>query len=288
MDNNPTVQTEDVTESQDSGIVIESVEDDMRSYGIEVQESTDDDEADSAADEDQKQEDEQEKPKKKSRAQRKIERQARELKERDEEIKQLRAGRESNHGDDTQGKEEDSDIDIDDFETYDEYKAAVDKAKEVANTKADATTPGDAPTGITKELDARIEDMTEDGKEDYANFEEVVRNPALPLTIHVLEAITASEQAADIAYYLGTHLDRAKALAKMDKRAMDKEVLRIEIELEKKPNKMVRTTQAPEPINPVKGGNSAEGKTLDDNDLTYEQHEALLNKGKSTAKGGFL
>lgn len=295
MDNNPTETTGQTKEreQEDSGIVIESVQDDMRSYGIDVvQESMDEEEEDTPeTSTDTPKEDGQEKPKKKSRAQRKIERQARELKEKEEEIKRLKEWRESNQDEDPGQEEDHEEIDIDDFETYEEYKAAVDRAKEVAKTKAPATEKdidNEAPKGITKELSKRIADMTEDGQEDYSNFDEVVRNPELPLTVQVLDAITSSEQAADIAYYLGTHLDRAKKLAQMDKRAMDKEILRIEIELEKKPNKVVRTTKAPDPINPVRGGSSAEGKTLDDNDLTYEQHEALLNQGRKAAKGGFL
>lgn len=287
MENNPTETTDQTKtiETTDNGIVVQSVEDDMRNLGIDVEESMANEEADDpeAADHEPK-EDGQEKPKKKSRAQRRIERQARELKEKDEEIKRLKGGRESNQ-DNSPGEEEDHGIDIDDFDTYEEYRAAVESAKEVAKSKADDT---DAPKGISKELDVRIANMTEDGQEDYSNFDEVVRNPELPLTVQVLEAITESESAADIAYYLGTHLDRAKKLAKMDRRGMEREILRIEIELENKPNKVVRTTKAPEPINPVKGGNSAEGKTLDDNDLTYEQHEALLNQGRKASRGGFL
>lgn len=293
MDNNPTEKTEQTKiDNQDNGIVVESVEDDMRTYGVDVQESKGEEEAaNPEAATDTPKEDEQ-KPKKKSRAQRKIERQARELKEKEEEIERLRSKSQESNQEEKPGKEDAAEIDIDDFETYEEYKAAVDKAEEVANTKADATETKDKEekpeNGLPKELNTRIADMTEDGQEDYDNFDEVVRNPELPLTQTVLEAITVSEQAADIAYYLGTHLDRAKKLAAMDKRAMDKEILRIEIELEKKPNKVVRTTSAPDPINPVNGGNSSKGKSLDDKDLSYEEHEALLNQGRSYAKGGFL
>lgn len=293
MDNNPNNQEVDET-----AIVVESVEDDMRSHGIEVQESNQEEEAAEAGSAEAAatpgKEDEQQKPKKKSRAQRKIERQARELKEKDQEIEKLRNGGQESSASKEDGKvlavEE---IDIDDYEDFEEYQAAVKEAKEVAKSKADATTPeakkeeGNEDK-LNADLSKRIGYMQEDGAADYENFDEVVRNEELPLTQAVLEEITQSEQAADIAYFLGTNIDRAKKLAAMSPRQMAKEVLKIEIELEKKPNKVVRVSNAPDPINPVGGGNSAKGKTLDDPNTSYEEHEALLNSQKTHAKGGFL
>lgn len=288
------------TEVEETGIVIESVEDDMRNLGIEVPESNPDEaeagetagSAEEVAAATPGKEDEQPKPKKKSRAQRKIERQAREIKE----LKEAAGSSQESNPDDTPGKEEKGiinidDIDIDDYEDYESYQKAVDEAEEVAKTKAAATNTDDheeKPKGRTKEFNTRIADMREDGNEDYENFEEVVSNPKLALTESVLEKVTESENAADIAYYLGTHLDKAKEIAGMNDKAQAKAIMRIEIELETTPNKVARVTSAPDPINPVGGGNSAATKSLDDDDLSFEEHEALLHKNDTGRVDGFL
>jgi len=269
---------------EETGIVVESVEDDMRNLGIDVPESKPDEEAEGTAAIPEAKE-EGEKPKKKSRAQRKIERQAREIKELKEQRDQESNPKKDKEEIEVKGVIDVAEINVDDFENYDSYKEALDKAEEVAKSKAEATKPEGKKS---EELNTRISDMREDGIEDYDNFEEVLTNPDFPLTETVLEAITQSDVSADLAYYLGTHLDKAQEIAQMDEKGLAKALMRIEIELENKPAKAVRTTKAPEPIKPVGGGNSSEQKTLNDDDLSYEEHEALLNSRQQASAGGFL
>jgi hypothetical protein len=70
---------------------------------------------------------------------------------------------------------------------------------------------------------------------------------------------------------------------------MQRELIKLELELEtgNKKAKTVRTTKAPEPIKPVSGG-SATAKSLNDDNLTFEEHEALLNAQRKQTAGGFI
>ena len=278
MEKEQEVTPESKPEEGASDIVIHSVESDLanleakqESIGEEVQESTEEVQPEKEeVPEDQKEE---VKPKK-SRAQRKIERQARELKE-------LRAYKEEHKDEGHEQPVEPSEPNIDDFETFDEYE---DKLKEYEELKDNPPKEELPEATIANE---QITELFEDGDEDYENFSELVRAEDLAMTEDMMNTIFESDKPTDIAYYLATHKDEARDIAGMDEREMLKAMIKIELKVSSKKPKLVRTTQAPEPITPVNGG-SVKGKSLNDPNLSFEDHEALLNSRKAKAAGGFI
>lgn len=215
-----------------------------------------------------------EKPKKKSRAQKRIERQQRENIALREEIERLKTQ--------TPKKEKEvEEIDPDAYDTYEEYLDALAES-EIQEPKQEQQTEA------KPQIDTKIEDMFEDGNEDYEDFDEKVKAPDLPLTEQLLSNVLESESPADVAYYLANNKDLTKKLAGMSDKKQLKEIAKIELKLENKEEKKeVEVSKAPAPIEPLDGGRQPV-KSLDDDGLSYEEYEKLLNSKNKANNGGFL
>ena len=129
--------------------------------------------------------------------------------------------------------------------------------------------------------------MLEDGTDQYEDFEEMVMADDVAINEEVLSVVLESENPSDMAYYLATHKEETRKIAGMTLKQKEKALLRIEVKLEGKPAKTVRTTKAPEPITPV-SGQSVTSKKLGDEGLTFEEHAALLRKHSVPNPSGFL
>lgn len=75
---------------------------------------------------------------------------------------------------------------------------------------------------------------------DHPDYDQVVRNPALPITQLMAEEIADSDNPPAVAYYLGQNPNEAAAIAQMGERAMSRAIGRIEARLSAPP--------APEPV----------------------------------------
>jgi len=269
------------TEVEDNGIEVHSVETDLKMLSDKEEsmqesmttETTEVDESENV--EDKPKEDAKEEPKeetkRKSRSQRKIEKQAKELKELREQVQKQESSESKEEADDTP--------DIDDFETFEEYE----KALKVHESEEET----EETEGVDPVMDNKVEELFEYGEEDYENFTKLVQAEDLAYSEDMLEFTVNSDKGTDIAYYLATHKDKAREIAGLDHRDMEKALLRIEISLEDGTQKKVQTTKAPKPITPVTGS-SATSKSLNDENLSFEEHEALLNAQKMKSAGGFI
>src|SRR5258707_8551367 len=92
------------------------------------------------------------------------------------------------------------------------------------------------------------------GDEKYEDFDEIVGDlkPTTPWAM----AIMQSENAQDVAYYYGTHLEEAKKLIAMDPVSQIREVGKTSARLELKPPTPKASSKAPAPIAPVTGTSS--------------------------------
>ncbi len=255
-------------QEEDTGIVTHSLESDMRMIGVGV------DEESSEGVQPQKEGLVEEEPKKLSRKERRVQKLANTNKELREKVAEL----ESKQTEQT-AKEDVGEIDIDDFESYDDYVKAL---EEQENRPAK-----EATTETVLDVEAQ-QDMLEDGVEDYENFEELVMADDLALTENVLGLVLETENSSDVAYYLATHKEETRNIADMTPKKMAKAILKIEMKLESQPKqKVVRTTNAPKPITPV-SGQSAKSGSINDADNSFEQHEAYLNARTQSTAGGFI
>ncbi len=100
-----------------------------------------------------------------------------------------------------------------------------------------------------KTLEA-YEESEEKARDKYDDFDQVTRNPNLPITNVMLEAIQSSDVGPDVAYYLGTNPKEAERISKMSPYLQAKEIGKIEVKIASNPP-VKRTSSAPAPINPV-------------------------------------
>ena len=91
--------------------------------------------------------------------------------------------------------------------------------------------------------------QTEQARQAYGDFDDVVQDPDLPISQAMAEAIMRSTNGADVAYYLGKNPDQAARIASLDPFSAAVEIGRIAATIVRpQPRK---TSNAPPPIQPV-------------------------------------
>jgi len=97
---------------------------------------------------------------------------------------------------------------------------------------------------------AAYEESEEKARDKYDDFDQVTRNPNLPITNVMLEAIQSSDIGPDVAYYLGTNPKEAERIASLSPYLQAKEIGKIEVKIASNPP-VKKTSSAPAPIKPV-------------------------------------
>ena len=91
--------------------------------------------------------------------------------------------------------------------------------------------------------------QTEQARQAYGDFDDVVQDPDLPISQAMAEAIMRSTNGADVAYYLGKNPDQAARIASLDPFSAAVEIGRIAATVVRpQPRK---ASSAPPPIQPV-------------------------------------
>ncbi len=290
----PADENQQPAAEEESGIEIHTLETDMKALGIDTGEP----ESEPEATPDTKQDDasleeveskEQKESKKKTRAQRRIEKQQRENKALKEEKEKLEA--ELARLKDKPATNDEEEISLDDYDSYDEYEKAVKAQKASLEEKPKEEVKSDPQESTTIKIDQlALSEMFEDGNETYKDFEAKVRDDKLVLPPEVLNEVLISESPSDLIYRIASDHKKALELAAIDDpHDLTVAIAKLEAELEKKEKtpEVPTKTNAPKPITPVTGS-SVKGLSLDDDDLTYEQHKALLAKAQTYERGGFI
>lgn len=154
------------------------------------------------------------------------------------------------------------------FKTYEEFVAAVAKWEVRQEIAADTRKrQQEATQRQTEDMKRSFNSRCSEASSRYEDFEGVAFDPSVPLTRDVARAIMTSEKGPDLAYYLGSHPDEARAIASMGDplhRAMA--LGRIEAKLvAPKPKK---ATAAPAPVKPVR---SADKSSKNPDDMSPEE-----------------
>jgi len=123
-----------------------------------------------------------------------------------------------------------------------------------------------------QELDEKIEK----GRTKYADFNELVLDEDLKISESMVEAILLSDTAEDVLYYLGKHPEEAADIAKLPPLKVAHELGKIEARLNAPPPRK-KTTNAPEPITPVKTTGVTE---KDPSDMTPKEYRAWRERNK--------
>jgi signal recognition particle GTPase len=93
-------------------------------------------------------------------------------------------------------------------------------------------------------------DSEEKVRDKYDDYDQVARNPNVPITEVMAEAIYESDVGPEVAYYLGSNVKEAARISKLSPFMQAKEIGKIEAKLASNPP-VKKTSNAPAPISPV-------------------------------------
>ncbi len=155
-----------------------------------------------------------------------------------------------------------------DFESDNEFLEALADWKVEEKLKSHAAVTESSKNEATAkqvmtEMEQKVDDISDRGADKYDDYKDVVFDKELVITQGMLEAVTDSDIAEDIFYYLGKNPDVSAAIGEMSAVRAAKEIGRIEAELiafakktaeEAEKNKAAalakKITKVPEPIVP--------------------------------------
>lgn len=174
-----------------------------------------------------------------------------------------------------------------DFETYDDYLAALDahdkdQTEQKADEKAEEKPSEDdkaAEGGLTDEQKTAMAVVKEavdsaEGKPD--DFEDVALADDVHITGEMLEALAECDNPEKVMYALGKDKDLSVQIAGKTPAQQMREIAKLDLEQGKaRTPKPVETTKAPDPIEPVGG---ADVQEKDPDKMSFKEYEAHRNK----------
>lgn len=132
------------------------------------------------------------------------------------------------------------------FDDYDQYlDALTDWKMEQREAKAKAA----QSKSEAQERSAKFQKNLMEGTEKYEDFDEIARNPDLPITQDMVNALFDCDHAADIAYYLGQNIQETRRIALLSPIAVAREIGKLEARFVGPPPKT--KTNAPEATKPI-------------------------------------
>jgi len=199
---------------------------------------------------------------KKNRTQRRIETLSAERNQANEKVAELEAKLAAKSANKTDGE-----IDPADFETFEEYEKAV-EAKDSPKKETKQPQPNKEYVKAMEELQVKFDD----GADKYDDFDEKIQNPDLKITQHMVMAFNELENSTELAYYYASNTKEAEKISKMSSAKQIISVVNKSMLLKKKP--IQKTTNAPEPIEPVGSGEEYQ-KPI--NEMSFKEFEKTQN-----------
>jgi hypothetical protein len=161
---------------------------------------------------------------------------------------------------------------LDQFETYEQYEAAKDeyllqaaehRAVQRIQASQQAAAAATADQTFQKRIDAAV-------KED-PSFADVMRDPTLPISVHMIPALKESENAPKLFRWLDQNRVEAARIASLPSMQAAREMGILEAKISFAPvaEPPKRVSSAPEPVKPVTTTSSA---TVDEDSLPMEEY----------------
>ena len=286
-----TVEQEEQTQTANDGIEVHSVEDDA---GV-AEEPANDNDSNEAGEKEKEEAPKEDNPapKRKPRARKRIKKLSEENRKLREELEKLKA----QSTDDDRGNEQEQSTppDIDDYDSFDEWEKAMGEYEASSQSNKDTEEPkqADSITDIDEQqvIDdyETLQDIFEDTnvEKKYADFKEVIQNEELYISPTLMNSLTRFEDSAgDLLYNLALDADEIAKVSDLEPLEQSRYLGKLEARIElgqapkRKNAKKAKVSNAPDPIDPIDGGSKGV-KSLDDDNLTFEEYEALLNKQQS-------
>lgn len=192
-------------------------------------------------------------------------------------------------------EDEGGEPDPSDYTSYDEYLEELSNWKDDrknAAKKPEDKEPADDNANSTEAEDTELAEAIEDAQDAFdrarkihADFDEVISQKDLKITRFMAIAMADSDEAGAIAYHLGKNPDEAERISKLSTLAQAKEIGKLEVlaaNAKKPPTK--RTTSAPDPIEPIKGGDTTRKGMAD---MDFAEYERTRNEKERKSGRGF-
>jgi hypothetical protein len=143
----------------------------------------------------------------------------------------------------------DKEIELSDFDTYEEFIQALEENEEAKEAPKEATKP--VKEGLViEQFQEKIEDMTD----KYPDFKEKVYSDNAVITVEMIEDFNESTIGGDLVYYYANNPVEALKVAKMSDKQRIRAIAKKEVELTSPKAIKQRVTDAPTPIAGVKDG----------------------------------
>jgi hypothetical protein len=168
---------------------------------------------------------------------------------------------------------------LEDFESYEDFSEAMADFKIAERDLKNAQSAEVAAKTKTSEI---ITTQIDAGKEKYEDFQEkVLDNSALAFTPAVVEALTESDNGADLMYELAKDPDELARISRLSPVSMGSELAKIEGRIaggaETKPEPK-KVSSAPAPITPVNTG-SGDVSRKEPEDMTMDEYINWRTRG---------
>ncbi len=179
------------------------------------------------------------------------------------------------------------------FDDYDDYLEALsawedkgDKPEPPAQRDEVKDAPKDE--AVSQEFTEALEDVNEafaETRKQHSDFDEVIAQPDLLITQEMVIAMAEADDPGAIAYHLGKNKAEATRIATLSPIAQAREIGKLEAKLSVTPAApSKKTTNAPDPIAPVKGSDSTQ-KAL--TDMDFNEYEQAANAREQKGGRGF-
>lgn len=169
---------------------------------------------------------------------------------------------------------------VEDFEDYADYlEARIEFNRQKRDAEAESAKAASYAAREQAALTRKWEAAQDSARERFADFDEVVKNPNLPITTSMAKAILQTDAAAEIAYHLGTHPEEAAKIAALSPVAQAIAIGRLEATVSKPAPRKV--TNAPKPPPTLKGGAVP---TKDPSKMSMEEYAAWRDAEESAGR----
>lgn len=282
-----TEEEEESTEETDEEVADDEQQDDSTDSDDTEEEETDDSAEEDVTDG---------KPKKKNAVQKSIDRLTRQRtlaeQERDYWRQQALESKRQTQSQQTQQPEpttlqEPKEEDFDDYKDY--VKALVKFERQVekveSQAQAEKESKAEAQRKAAESFTTNLDKMTKTGHEKYGEeFDDAMENAVFPKSMELRDLIASSPVAPEIAIFLNNNEEEALRLTKLSPLAFAREIGNLEAKFSKAPPTK-KVTNAPKPINTIKGTGGTNAKS-EDNMTTEEWIKHRESELARKNKGG--
>lgn len=169
---------------------------------------------------------------------------------------------------------------LDALEAYDNSHTAKDESEQAKDNKADSK-----PVELTSSQKTAMAILQErfSEAEKPSDFNEVALVDDFPVTPEMIEGLAECEDPVKVLYHLGKNKDLAAKIASGTAVQQAREIARLDFTVVSKPQKPIKTTNAPDPIAPVRGQDSHQKALHEMSFSEFEAADRARNSGKKSS-----